>query len=117
VGNLRTMVQMAKVFHSLPVIATIPPTNPSLNPAGRNKWVSDVNDLLRPMAASEGAVVAEVFQAFMKQPDLTRLFSDHIHPNDAGYQIMSGAFFEAIAHGRATASSPRWPVLFAVRRP
>jgi hypothetical protein len=59
-----------------------------------------------------------VFQGFMKQPDLSKLFSDHIHPNDAGYAIIADAFFEAIAHGHATTSSARWPsVLFAAPRP
>jgi acyl-CoA thioesterase I len=117
VGNLRTIVQTVKAFRSLPVIATIAPTDPTQNPPGRNQWVADVNNLLRPMAASEGAVVADVFQAFMKQPDLSKLFSDHIHPNDAGYAVISDAFFEAIAHGRATTSSARWPALFAAPRP
>jgi lysophospholipase L1-like esterase len=117
VGNLRTIIQTVKVFRSLPVIATIAPTDPTQNPPSRNQWISDVNNLLRTMAASEGAVVADVFQAFMKQPDLSKLFSDHIHPNDAGYAVISDAFFEAIAHGRATPASAAGPVLFAAPRP
>jgi lysophospholipase L1-like esterase len=117
VGNLRTIIQTVKAFGSLPVIATIAPTDPTQNPPGRNQWVADVNTLLRAMAASEGAAVAEVFQGFMKQPDLSKLFSDHIHPNDAGYAIIADAFFEAIAHGRATGSSAGGPVLFAAPRP
>ena len=116
VGNLRTIIHTVKTFGSLPVIATIAPTDPTQNPPGRNRWVADVNTLLRAMAASEGAVVAEVFEAFMKQPDLSKLFSDHIHPNDAGYSIIADAFFEAIAHGRIGASSAAWPTLLAAPR-
>jgi len=117
VGNLRTIIKTVKTFGSLPVIATIAPTDPTQNPPARNQWIASVNTLLRAMAAGEGAVVAEVFQGFMKQPDLSKLFSDHIHPNDAGYAIIADAFFEAIAHGHATTSSAAWPALFAASRP
>jgi lysophospholipase L1-like esterase len=100
VGNLREIVQAVKVFRSLPFLATILPVNPAVNPEGRNKWVSDVNDSIKAMAREEGAFVVDLNQAFVKQGDLTKLFSDGVHPNDDGYRVMANTFFEAIAHGR-----------------
>jgi lysophospholipase L1-like esterase len=104
-GNLITIVRAVKSFNSLPFLATIPPADPSMNPESRNKWVADVNNLVRPMAAAEGAFLVDVEKAFLAQGDLTKLFSDHVHPNDAGYAIIAQTFFEAIAHGKATPTS------------
>lgn len=101
VENLRTMVEAAKFFGSLPVIGTIPPVNPALNPAGRNQWYADVNELIRAMAREEGAAVADLHAAFNRQGNPASLFSDGVHPNDTGYRVMAEAFFEAIAHGRS----------------
>lgn len=115
VANLRTIVQQVKIYRSLPFIATIPPTNPALNPEDRNKWVSDVNNLIRPMAREQGAFLVDVEKAFLDRGDLTRLFSDHVHPNDAGYQLVAQTFFEAIAHGRASPTATSAPELFARR--
>ena len=114
VDNLRLIVQNVKTFRSLPFLATIPPSNPTMNPESRNKWVADVNNLVRPMALQQGAFLVDVEKAFLNQGgDLSRFFSDHVHPNDAGYQLISQTFFEAIAHGKATPTSTAAPQLFA----
>ena len=98
--NLRTVVQRVKDFGSLPFLATIPPVNPAINP-GRNDWVAAVNNRIRPVAREEGAFLVDLFEAFRKKSDLPSLYSDDVHFNDAGYQVMAEAFFEAIAHGRS----------------
>jgi len=46
-----------------------------------------------------------MWQAFFRVPEIGELFSDHIHPNDAGYRIMADTFFEAITRSRATSAS------------
>ena len=113
VDNLRLIVQAVKSYQSLPFLSTIPPSNPTMNPASRNKWVADVNNLVRPMAQQQGAFLVDVEKAFLNQGgDLSRFFSDHVHPNDAGYQLISQTFFEAIAHGKATPTSTAGPALF-----
>jgi lysophospholipase L1-like esterase len=98
--NLRTVVQGVKAFGALPFLATIPPVNPELNP-GRNEWVEAIDGQIRPMAREEGAFLVDLYEAFRKKGDITRFFSDGVHFNDAGYQVMADAFFEAIAHGRS----------------
>jgi len=113
VSNLRSIVQTTKSFRSLPFIATIPPTNPALTPAGRIQWVADVNNLIRPMAQQQGAFLVDVEKAFLSQGgDLSRFFSDHVHPNDAGYSLIAQTFFEAIAHGRSTPTAASAPEIF-----
>jgi lysophospholipase L1-like esterase len=113
VDNLRAIVQATKSFRSLPFIATIPPTNPALTPAGRIQWVADVNNLIRPMAQQQGAFLVDVEKTFLAQGgDLSRFFSDHVHPNDAGYALIAQTFFEAIAHGRSTPSAAAVPEIF-----
>jgi lysophospholipase L1-like esterase len=111
VENLRSMIQAAKAVHSLPVIGTIIPANPGLQPPARNEWVARTDDDIRAMAQEEGAVVADLQAAFVFFMNLTDLFSDHVHPNDIGYQLIAQQFFLAIS-GRAQAT-PVLPVPWA----
>jgi lysophospholipase L1-like esterase len=105
VDNLRTMLQAVKRERSLPVVATIPPVNPALNPPGRNDWIKAVNDVLRPMAQQEGALLVDVHAAFLRQSALPPLFADHVHPSDAGRRLIAETFFEAITHSRGGTAS------------
>ena len=109
VANLRAVIQEVKDFGSLPVVGTIPPTNPALEPPSRNAWVEDVNVRIKAMAREEGVPVADVHAAFLRRSDwATQYFADHVHPNDAGYEAIADAFFEAVARPRAgAAQGPR----------
>lgn len=99
IDNLREIIRRVKATQSLPVLGTIPPVNPAID-AHRNVWVSQTNDLLKTMAAQEGAVVADVFGAMNRAPNLSSLFFDLVHPNDAGHEIIAQAFFEGITKGK-----------------
>jgi lysophospholipase L1-like esterase len=100
VPNLRTVVKRVRAFQSLPFVATLPPVNPALAPAGRNDWTSAVNAQIRTMASEEGAVLVDLEKAFRDQGDLTKLFNDHVHPNATGHQIIANTFVQAIVHGK-----------------
>jgi lysophospholipase L1-like esterase len=104
VDNLRKMVDEVKATSSLPFVATLPPVNPQLNPAGRNDWIRGLNEGIRAMAREEGAFVVDLNAAFMRQPALPPLFADHVHPSESGRRLMAETFFEAIAHGRSGAN-------------
>jgi len=97
IDNLRSMIRQCFAARTLPIVGTIPPANPALSPASRNIWIATTNDDLRLMARREGAAVAEIYGAFEAAPKLSDLFYDHIHPNDAGYELIARAFFRAIA--------------------
>jgi lysophospholipase L1-like esterase len=97
VANLESIVQQTFSSDSLPVLATILPSNPSQNPAERNTWVATTNDALRARAYTQGFLLADVHKAFMAAPNLSALFYDHVHPNDAGYAIIAREFLRAIS--------------------
>lgn len=99
IDSLRTMVRYTEAANALPFLATIIPANTGFDqraPPERNVWVAQMNDLIRPMAAQEGAVLVDLYAAFMAQPNFKQLMSDHVHPNDMGYAVMASEWFKAI---------------------
>lgn len=108
IASLRTIVETCKSHQSLPVLSTIPPVNVGYDfrtPPDRQEWVSDQNKLVSSLAKEEGAVLVDIFTALVKQPNLSSLFSDHVHPNDAGYAIIADEFFKAITRPAGSSSA------------
>jgi lysophospholipase L1-like esterase len=71
IDSLRSMIRQAKDRNSLPVVGTIPPVNPAFadkSPPERQDWVKKMNDLIRPMVAQEGALLADVHAALLGAP-------------------------------------------------
>jgi lysophospholipase L1-like esterase len=99
VDNLREVVRRVQGKGAWPILATLIPSNPALSP-GRNDWNAAVNAQIKAMAAQEGTVVADLFAAFQGAAASPSLFADHVHPSDAGYDLIARAYFQAIAHGR-----------------
>src|SRR6266568_1792397 len=102
IESLQTMIEKVKAAESLPVLATLPPVNPSVND-GRNQWNDQMNDLIKGLAKSKGALLADLNAAFKAKGNLPALFSDDpqgVHPNDAGYDVIADAFFKTIAGPR-----------------
>jgi lysophospholipase L1-like esterase len=106
VDSLRAMVRGVRSINSLPILATIPPANTDRVPPERNLWVRDVNERIRAMAREERVAVADVHRLFTSQAGPP--FSDHVHPNDVGYDLVAQAFLEAITGpvGATSASRP-----------
>jgi lysophospholipase L1-like esterase len=117
IDALRSMVDQTRGAGGFPVVGTIPPVNPAYtdrNPAARNDWVTRMNDEVRAMAREERAAIAEIHGEFLKQPSLPPLFADDKHPNDAGYRLISRAFFAAITNPlSASASASSRPPVFS----
>jgi lysophospholipase L1-like esterase len=107
VGALRTILEEVKAWRSLPVLGTVPPVNPALAPAGRNDWIDELNVSLVALAREQRALLADVNAAFKAEGDLSSLFADDVHPNDAGYEVLARAWFEAITRSRSAAASSR----------
>ena len=109
IDSLQTIVDEVKARQSIPVLATLPPVNPAVNP-GRNVWHDQMNELIKALARSEGAILADVNAAFKAKGSLPALFSgdpNGVHPNDAGYDVMADAFFKAITGARSPSASSR----------
>jgi lysophospholipase L1-like esterase len=113
IESLRTMVRDVKGRQGLPVLGTLIPANPAIQPE-RNSWVSAMDVRIRELARTEGALLADLEAAFLRAPSLPPLFVDHIHPNDAGYELMAQAFFEAILRPPAAAADFGGAELFKV---
>jgi lysophospholipase L1-like esterase len=110
IDSLRSIVRAVRGAQSLPLLATIPPCNLGFDvrcPAERQEFIHKMDELIRPMAREEGAVLVDIEAAFLAQTPLSALFVDHIHPNDAGYEIIASEFFAAITEPAATAASAR----------
>ena len=121
VEALRSMVLQTRDAGAFPVVGTIPPVNPSYadrDAAARNDWVRSMNDLVRAMAKQQGAPIADVHAEFLKQASLPPFYADLLHPNDAGFQLISRAFFGAITRPiSASASSSRARLPLPAARP
>jgi acyl-CoA thioesterase-1 len=123
IDSLAIIVDYVKQVRSYPVLATLPPTNPALAPPQRTEWNAQMNTLIKNLAQSEGAIVADLFAAFPTAPgDLPRYFFDDVHPNDQGYALMAQAFMRALGTSRtgqpgltAAASSYASPELLPAR--
>jgi lysophospholipase L1-like esterase len=112
-GSLRTIIEEVKGAQSMPVLATLPPANPALND-GRNTWNDPMNELIRGLARSEGALLADLSAAFKARGNLPALFADEVHPNDAGYDVIAETLFKAITGARSTTAASRsLPLFFA----
>ena len=114
VANLRSMIRQCRDVRSLPVVGTIPPVNPAFvdrDAAERNQWVASMNALIRPMVSQEGAVLADIHAAFLREPSLTSLFADRLHPNDRGYEVIGHEWVRAIITPAPT-TAPAADLLF-----
>jgi lysophospholipase L1-like esterase len=105
VESLRFILEAVAASDSLPVLATLTPSNTGYDfraPPFRNVWVEGQNAYIRDLAAEQGALLVDLHAAFLTfgAPNESGLIADHIHPNDRGYQVIAEAFFEALLHGR-----------------
>jgi acyl-CoA thioesterase I len=94
-SNLRAMVRIAKGNSSIPILGTIPP-NFRNHPCAQDV-LSQVNVEIHSIAASEGIVVAEIFDG-MNDRSLFGLSPsrDPLHPNEQGYSVMADIWFQSM---------------------
>jgi len=93
VDALEEMVKAARQNNLATFIATLPPLGPG-GKASCPECVDPFNDRVRSMASAKGAVLVDVNAAWGGRTDL--MGADGIHPTEAGYEVIAGAFFEAI---------------------
>ena len=115
IDSLRSMVDQTRGAGGFPILGTIPPVNPAYTDRGateRNDWVKRMNDEVRAMAKQENVAIAEIHGEFTKQASLPPFFADYLHPNDAGYRLLSRAFFVAITNPLSAAGASRRTLFF-----
>jgi len=95
ISNLRTMVQQAQGRGVRVFLATLLPEIPGAQRAGAAALIVPANDQIRPLAASLGATLVDLYQAF-RGNESTLIGSDGLHPTELGYQTIARTFFDAI---------------------
>lgn len=93
--NIRRMIQIARGRQVAVLVGTLLPQRQGACRGASWDLVPQVNDLLRLVVATEGAVLVDLFTAFGGQPG-TLIGPDGLHPNEAGYQRMADTFFDTI---------------------
>jgi lysophospholipase L1-like esterase len=103
---LKRMVDDAKSRNVRPLLATIPPMNPAGSRGQDWGWnlVPAFNSGIRGLALDEGIPLVDVNAAF--GGNLTLLGADGLHPTAAGYQVIAGAFADAIKSNLEIKTSP-----------
>jgi acyl-CoA thioesterase I len=91
---LRRMVQEAKSLGVQVGLATVPPQRPGGRRDAVAKLIPNFNDRIRTLASEEHVVLIDVFNAM--KDDLSLIGVDDLHPTVRGYDVMAGAFFDAI---------------------
>jgi lysophospholipase L1-like esterase len=94
-SKLRSMVESAKANKTIPLLGTIPPNFRS--PTCAQDVIDQTNVLIRGLAASEGIVLAEIFDG-MNNRALFGLGPDRdpLHPNEQGYAVMAKIWYDAL---------------------
>ncbi|MBV1918537.1 MAG: GDSL family lipase [Sphingomonadaceae bacterium] len=92
IGNIRSMVEIARANGITPIIGTLPPAREFAwaKHNDPNPWVDILNQKIRALAESKGIALAEYHDALAGKPDVfdQALFDDGAHPNEAGYARM-----------------------------
>ena len=93
VDALEELTKAAQQRGATAFVATLPPLGPG-GKAGCPECVEPLNERIESMAAAKRAVLVDVHAAWGTGSGL--MGPDGIHPTAAGYEVIAGAFFEAI---------------------
>jgi len=94
-AEMRIMASEARLRGMRVFIATMCPPRPGGNRTIAQIFIDDYNNRMRALAASEGAVLVDIYNALL--PEVNRWIGvDGLHPNEAGYTKIADVFFQAI---------------------
>jgi lysophospholipase L1-like esterase len=107
---LRSMIDEARIRGARVFLATLTPTRATGTPSARGRaampLIPAANDQIRQLAASQAAVLVDLYQGFGGSAD-PYIDTDGLHPNAAGYQKIAQIFFDAIRANLETTSAQR----------
>jgi lysophospholipase L1-like esterase len=99
IANLRNMLNQAMSRNVVPYLATVPPMIRDRSRTLGATTIPFLNPLIRQLALETGVTLIDVAAAFGGDGPLDNsslLGSDGLHPTEAGYQVIAGAFFERL---------------------
>jgi lysophospholipase L1-like esterase len=78
------------------LLATIPPLpeefSPPFGPGSRERVVSEINPLIRELAAAERLPLVDNYSLFLRSPELL----PEVHPTSEGYRLMAWNWLESL---------------------
>jgi lysophospholipase L1-like esterase len=95
VSGLRSMIREARRRGIVVFLGTLLPQRQGGLRAGNPALIPLANDQIRGLAASEGATLVDVYEAFGGSPD-PWIDKDGLHATPAGYSKVADTFFAAI---------------------
>ena len=94
-SEMRIMVQTARSRGMTVFVGTMAPPRPNGNRTIGQIYIDDFNNRIRALAASEGAVVVDLYGGLLS--DVNRYVGvDGLHLTEAGYARVADLFFQAI---------------------
>lgn len=97
--NLRKMIKLTKQAGAIPLLTTATPIDPNVNTTSYDitSWrkIYQLNAKVRKLASEEEIRLIENFNSFSNNTSGLLIY-DLIHPNDAGFKIISDNAFNAI---------------------
>ena len=96
VSNLRTMIRTARARGATVFVGTLTPQRAGACRGYAPAYVGPANDRIRSMVAGEDATLADIYAAYGGVASTDLIGPDGLHPTDAGYSKIAGAFFDAI---------------------
>jgi len=93
-AGLHAMMKDAQSRGVQVILATLPPQRPGGLRAGSAALIQEVNEGIRSIADRDGAILADVYQAFAGSPD-PWIDTDGLHPTEQGYDRIAETFFAA----------------------
>ncbi|HJO04477.1 MAG TPA: GDSL-type esterase/lipase family protein [Acidobacteriota bacterium] len=94
VTNLTAMVRLVTGAGCLPLLGKLTPRREAAFIGGINPRINEVNARLPAMAAAEGALLVDLHSILFNKYEL---YSDFVHPNQRGYDLIAATWFRAIA--------------------
>jgi lysophospholipase L1-like esterase len=94
VGNLREMIHIARDDHALQVVlGTVLPRRNYGNDQ-ESPTTSELVAAIRDLAEEEDVLLADHYQNFLELEQWEGYFSDAVHPNHLGYQVLADSWYE-----------------------
>jgi lysophospholipase L1-like esterase len=98
--NLEEMAKRCIDFGTSPAIASIIPNKGAWDDQLIRDRIYSLNDKIQTIASDLSILFVDQFDAFYSYPEddggWQSLFSDRLHPNETGYQLMAEKWFEEI---------------------
>jgi lysophospholipase L1-like esterase len=94
VSNLREMIRIACDDHGLQlVLGTLPPRRDSTGDQ-ESPTTNELVTAIRDLSVEEDVLLADHYQYFLDMEQWENYFSDAVHPNDRGYQVLADSWIQ-----------------------